>query len=230
MTGRAVPVYGCGPMTRARAAPAVPRDGWSRGELRLLGRLSTPARIQDWLDRLPYRPEDQPGCPRRVMRERLANCYDGALFAAAALRGLGHPPLLLDMRAVRDDDHVLAVFRRRGCYGAVAKSNFSGLRFREPVQRTLRELALSYFEDYFNAEGEKTLRSYSGLLDLRRFDRLRWMFDDAPLQHISDRLDALRHHPVLTPGQVRGLSPVDARSMKAGMLGLRRAGLYRRRG
>jgi len=214
-------------MTRGATAS---RDGWTRGELRLLSRLSSPARIQDWIDRLAYRPEDEPACPRRVMRERRANCYDGALFAAAALRHLGHPPLLLDLRAVRDDDHVLAVFRRRGCYGAVAKSNFSGLRFREPVHRTLRELVLSYFEDYFNDAGEKTLRAWSGLLDLRRFDRLRWMFDDAPLQYISDRLDALRHHPLLTPAQVRGLSPVDARSKRAGMLGVLRAGLYRRRG
>lgn len=221
-------MYGFGPVTRARAAKA-PRDGWTRGERRILDRLSNPARVQEWLDRLAYRPEDRPACPRRVLEERRANCYDGALFAAAALRRLGHPPLLLDMWAVRDDDHVLAVFRRHGCFGAVAKSNFSGLRFREPVYRSLRELVLSYFEDYFNAQGEKTLRAWSGLLDLRRFDRLRWMFDDAPLPHISDRLDALRHRPVLTPAMARGLSPVDARSMKAGMLGVLRAGLFRGR-
>ncbi len=227
--GKAGPVYGCGPVTRTRAATAPSRDGWTRGELRLLARLSSPSRIQDWLDRLPYRPEDRPGCPRRVMEERRANCYDGALFAAAALRRLGHPPRLLDMWAVRDDDHVLAVFRRHGAFGAVAKSNFTGLRYREPVYRTLRELVLSYFDDYFNDAGERTLRAWSGLLDLRRFDRLRWMFDDAPLQYISDRLDALPHHPVLTPAMVRGLVRVDARSMKAGMLGVLRAGLYRAR-
>ncbi len=225
--GAAAPVYGCGPVTPSRAAEAPPRRAWTRRELRLLDRLSSPARIQDWLDRLAYRPEDRPGCPRRVMEERRANCYDGALFAAAALRHLGHPPRLLDLRAVRDDDHVLAVFRRHGRFGAVAKSNFSGLRFREPVHGTLRELVLSYFEDYFNDQGEKTLRAWSGLLDLRRFDHLRWMFDDAPLQYISDRLDALRHHPILTPAMARGLSPVDPRSMKAGMLGVLRAGLYR---
>ena len=114
-----------------------------------------------------------------------------------------------------------------GRLGAVAKANFSGLRFREPVYRTPRELALSYFEDYFNDAGEKTLRAWSGLLDLRRFDPLRWMFDDAPLQFISDRLDALRHHPILTPALVRGLSRVDDRSRKAGRLGVDRAGLYR---
>ena len=214
-------------MPPARPARTVAAARWTRAERRLLDRLSTPARIQGWLDRLAYRPEDRPGSPRRVMRERRANCYDGALFAAAALRNLGHPPLLLDLRAVRDDDHVLAVFRRGGRLGAVAKSNFSGLRFREPVYRTPRELALSYFEDYFNDAGEKTLRAWSGLLDLRRFDPLRWMFDDAPLQFISDRLDALRHHPILTPALVRGLSRVDDRSRKAGMLGVDRAGLYR---
>jgi hypothetical protein len=201
---------------------------WTRGELAELRRLGSPARIQEFLDQLTYRPEDDPGCPRRVMEERRANCYDGALFAAAALRRLGHPPCLLDLWAVRDDDHVLAVFRANGCWGAVAKSNFAGLRFREPIHRTLRELAISYFEDYFNAEGEKTLRAYSGLLALRQFDRLEWTFRDEPLQHISDRLDDLKHHRLLTPRMVRALSPVDRRSYRAGMLGALAKGLYRK--
>jgi len=193
----------------------------------VLRRLSSPARIQASLDDLAYRAEDDPGCPRRVLAEGKANCYDGAIFAAAALRRIGHPPLLLDMRAVRDDDHVLAVFRHNGRIGAVAKSNFVGLRFREPVHRTLRELVLSYFEDYFNADGEKTLRSWSGLLDLRRFDHLNWTFSDRPLQYISDRLDSLAHHPVLTRRMERDLSPVDRRSLEAGMLGTLPDGLYR---
>jgi hypothetical protein len=96
-----------------------------------------------------------------VLRDRLAHCFEGALFAAGALRALGHPPLLLDLEAVRDDDHVLAVFRRNGAWGALAKSNYAGLRFREPVYRTLRELAMSYFEDYYSVEGERSLRSFS---------------------------------------------------------------------
>jgi hypothetical protein len=207
-----------------------PRGGdWTRGERALLRGLSTPMRIQGFLDGLVYRSEEAGRCPRNVMRERRAHCYDGALFAAAALRRLGHPPLLLDMWAVRDDDHVMAVFRVEGHYGAVAKSNFAGLRYREPIFRTLRELVLSYFEDYYNADGEKTLRAYSGLLALRQFDPLGWMFHDQPLPYISDRLDALRHFPVLSPRMERSLCPVDQRSLAAGMVGTLAAGLYKKR-
>lgn len=201
--------------------------GWRPGERAFLRRLRSPAGVQAYLDGLTYRAEERAACPRNVMVERRAHCFDGALFAAAALRELGHPPLLLDMWADRDDDHVLAIYRFDGHYGAVAKSNYVGLRFREPVFRTLRELALSYFESYFNTEGEKTLRAYSGLLHLRQFDRLRWMFRDDPLAEISDRLDALRHHALLTPRMRRRLSPVDARSIRAGTLGANRAGLYK---
>ncbi len=214
-------------MIRRLFKPSAPPDRWTRGERAFLRRLSTPMRIQEWLDGLPYRAEDRAASPRNVMAERRAHCYDGALFAAAALRQLGHPPLLLDMRAVRDDDHVLAVFRSHGCFGAVAKSNFVGLRFREPIYRTLRELVLGYFEDYFNAGGEKTLRAYSGLLHLRQFDRLRWMFADDHLQYISDRLDALRHRRVLSRRMEQDLHEVDPRSLRAGMLGTVKAGLYK---
>jgi hypothetical protein len=200
---------------------------WTKGERALLRKLSSPARIQDFLDGLTYRPEDDPGCPRRVIHERKANCYDGAIFAAAALRELGHAPLLLDMWAVRDDDHVLAVFKAGGRFGAVAKSNFVGLRFREPIHRTLRELVLTYFEQYFNAAGEKTLRAWSPLLDLRRFDRFDWTFRDGPLHYVSERLDAMPHRRILTSAMERRLERVDSRSLEAGMYGALPEGLYK---
>lgn len=200
---------------------------WTRAEEALFRRLSTPERIQRFLDGLPYRAETEPACPRGVIAERRAHCYDGALFAAAALRRLGHPPRLVDLRAVRDDDHVLAVFQVGGAWGALAKSNFAGLRFREPIHRTLRELALSYFEDYFNTDGEKTLREVSGPLGLAQFDRLGWEFRTGPLQLISDRLDALHHRRLLTPLQARRLVRVDARSMEAGLVGTLAEGVYR---
>jgi hypothetical protein len=141
-------------------------------------RLATPEKIQRFLDDLAYNKEpDGNTCrsPRRVLRDRTAHCMEGALFGAAALRELGHPPLLLDLEAVRDDDHVLAIFRSRGCWGAVAKSNYSGLRYREPVYRSLRELAMSYFEHYYNLKREKTLRRYSRPVNLARFDSIGWM-------------------------------------------------------
>lgn len=216
------------PPRRLCSRPAPPRAGgaWTRGERALLRRLSTPARIQDFLDGLAYRAEDRPAAPRGVLEERRANCYDGALLAAAALRELGHPPLLLDLWAVRDDDHVLAVYRVGGRLGAVGKSNFAGLRFREPVHRTLRELVLTYFEPYFNTAGEKTLRAYSPLHDLARYDRYGWTFSPAPLAFISDALDRLPHRRLLSPAEERRLEPVDPRSLAAGMVGTDPAGVY----
>jgi hypothetical protein len=197
---------------------------WTTSERAVLGRLRTPERIQRFLDDLTYRSEDEARCPRTVLRQRRAHCLDGALLAAAALRHLGHPPLLLDLRAVRDDDHVLAVFQSGGRFGALAKSNFAGLRFREPIHRTLRELALTYFEPYFNLAGERTLREYSTLLHLRRLDGLAWTFRDEAVPDIAERLDALRHFPLVSLSQARRLGRVDRRSFRAGTLGIRLAG------
>ncbi len=145
----------------------------SAGEFRLLRSLSTPHKIQKYLDELAYNKErggETCRSPRRVIRDRTAHCFEGALLAAAALRVQGRPPWILDLESVRDDDHVIAIYRDYECWGAIAKSNYSGLRFREPVYRSLRELVMSYFEDYFNLAGEKTLRAYSRPINLSRFD------------------------------------------------------------
>ena len=194
--------------------------GLTRSEAVALRRLTPEWRIQQFLDATAY---DVAGAacrsPRRVLRERTAQCLDGALFAAAALRLQGHPPLIMDLEAVHDDDHVVALFRRHGRWGAIARSNFSGLRFREPVFRTLRELALSYFESYFNLRREKTLRRYSIAVDLTRFDALRWMTADDDLWDIGAHLVRVRHFPLLTPTMERDLGPVDRRLFEAGKLG-----------
>lgn len=125
--------------------------------------LRTPFQIQAFLDSIPYSPEDANRCPRRVLEDRQAHCLDGGLFAAAALRRLGFKPVIIDMLPTpgRDDDHVLAIFKQNGVLGAIAKSNYVGLRYREPVYRSTRELVMSYFEAFFNSLGEKTLRAYT---------------------------------------------------------------------
>ncbi|HEU5322227.1 MAG TPA: hypothetical protein VFX28_15595, partial [Methylomirabilota bacterium] len=150
---------------------------------------------------MPYHLAATAWPPRRVLREWTAHCLEGAVFAATALRVLGFPPLLLDLEAVQDTDHVLAVFRTRGHWGALAKSNFSGLRYREPVYRTLRELVLSYFEDYVNLRGERTLRAYSRPVSLARFDRPRpgWMAADADVWWVARHLLGVPHVPLLAP-------------------------------
>lgn len=144
---------------------------------------------------------------------------EGALFAAAALRLLGHPPLLIDFETVRDDDHVLAIYQRDGCWGSIAKSNYSGLRHREPVYRTLRELAMSYFEHYFNLKREKTLRNYSRPINLARFDAIGWMTAEEDVWAIPEYLCVVSHTPLLTRTQIRRLTVVDDRIFAAGLAG-----------
>jgi hypothetical protein len=200
----------------------MPSDGFSGRDLAILRKLNTPERIQRFLDDIAYNKETRgPTCrsPRRVLRDRTAQCLEGALFGAAALRVQGWQPLLLDLEAVHDDDHVLALFEQHGCWGAIAKSNYAGLRFREPVYRSLRELAMSYFDHYYNLEGDKTLRTYSRPVNLRRFDRIAWMTSGQDLWPISDYLFAIPHTPLLTSEVTRKLTRMDARSMAAGKVG-----------
>ena len=172
---------------------------------------------------MPYHLASTAWSPRRVLRERTAHCLEGAIFAAAALRVLGYPPLLLDLEAVQDTDHVVAVYRERRHWGAIAKSNFSGLRFRAPVYRSLRELALSYFEDYVNLRGDRTLRAYSRPVNLARFDRTRpgWEVSDAHLWFVAEHLASLPHTRLLARGVERRLPRVDPRSLQAGLVGYR---------
>jgi len=198
-------------------------------ERALIERLDTPAKIQAFLDNTPYSPEDANRCPLMVVRERLAHCLDGGLFAAAMLRRLGFPPLLLDMlpEPGTDDDHILAVFQVNGCWGAVAKSNFSGLRYREPVFRSLRELVMSYFENFFNVHAQKTMRAYTRPLDLAAYDLYGWTFKNEGADVIERRLFSLKRIPVISPEAVAQLSPVDALAYQAGMFGTNPAGLYK---
>jgi len=200
----------------------------SHSEHQVMARMATVQDIQSFLDELPYSAEETDRCPLRVLRDRTAHCFDGALFAAAALRRLGYPPLIVDMLPrARDDDHVLALYKQDGHWGALAKSNFAGLRFREPVYRTLRELVMSYFEQYYNVAREKTLWGYTMPLNLKGFDKLNWMVRDEALEAILQRLNKIRRVPVLTETMIAGLSLVDERSYQAGLLGVNEAGLYK---
>jgi hypothetical protein len=197
-------------------------------ERRVLKRLSSPARIQAFLDAVAYSTDDFYRCPLRVLRDGKAHCFDGAVFGAAMLRRIGYPALILDMLSNgRDDEHLLALFKAEGAWGAVAKSNFVGLRFREPVYRTVRELAMSYFEQYYNLEREKTLRGYTGPLALERFDHLDWLTEDGPLDLIARRTDEMRRIDLITPSMARRLNPVDARAYEAGLQGADPDGLFK---
>jgi hypothetical protein len=203
----------------------------SAEERAIVSGLTSPAGIQAFLDSISYSPEDFYRCPLRVLRDRTAHCFDGAMFAAAALRRIGYPPLILDMLSNgRDDEHLLALFKDAGGWGAVAKSNYVGLRFREPVYRTIRELVMSYFEQYYNLEREKTLRGYAGPLNLKSFDPLNWMTADETMERIAQRTDQIRRVMLIDAEKEKRLSPVDERSYQAGLIGSDPNGIYKPKG
>jgi len=195
------------------------KESFTPAEHRKLRSLKDPHGIQRFLDDQPYHLADTAWSPRRVLRENTSHCFEGATFAAAALRVNGYLPLVIDLEAEHDTDHVIAVYKQRGHWGAIAKSNYTGCRYREPVYRTLRELAMSYFEVYFNLRRERTLRTFSNPVNLARFDRLGWMTTDQHLWFIAEYLFTIRHFPLLPPKMAKRLHRLDDRSFRAGCLG-----------
>lgn len=198
---------------------------FTRTEFRILKKLSSPEKIQAFLDfEIAYNKEpDGPTCrsPRYVMQDRTAHCAEGAFFAAAALQVHGHPPLIIDLEAVRDDDHLLAVYKIDNHWGAIAKSNYAGLRFREPVYRTVRELVLSYFEHYYNLRGEKTLRAFSTRpVNLNRFRKINWLTTEDYLWEICEYLCTVPHSRIMTLPMESKRRMMDRRLYEAGMTGM----------
>jgi hypothetical protein len=203
----------------------------SPDERKLVRSLSSPIKIQSFLDSVAYSTESSYRAPLTVLRERVAHCYDGAVFAAAALAWNDDSPLIVNMFPnSRDDEHLVAIFRRNGGWGAIGQSNFVGLRYREPIHRTLRELMISYFEQYYNVSGEKTLRSYTKPLSLCRFDRTLWMTDAKGMDIIADHLASMPQVFLLTPAMARNLAKVDTRSYSAGLQGSVADGLFKVKG
>lgn len=201
----------------------------SPDELEQFINLRTPQDIQNYLDGLPYVGEELNRSPLRVMRDRQCHCLDGGILAALALYKIGYRALVVDLvpEPGMDDDHVLAIFKQNNCFGAVAKSNFVGLRYREPVYRSLRELAMSYFEGFYNIRGVKTLRGYTRPLDLSSYDQYGWATSEAGVEKITTALYRRKPIYLLTPEQVASLTTVDRRSYEAGLLGSNYDGLYK---
>lgn len=192
----------------------------TKSELALLRRLNSPKKIQDYLNMLPqnHEPEgDTCFSPRTVIEEKRAHCIEGAMFAALAFRVHGQKPLVLDLTSSKHDfDHVVAPFKQHGCWGAVSKTNHAVLRYREPVYKTIRELALSYFHEYFDKKGFKTLRSYSQPVDLSRFDAREWMTNPRDNWFVAQYLVDVKHYPLLTRAQVATLRKADPVEIRAG--------------
>lgn len=200
---------------------------WDKDEIKFLKQLDNPDKIQGFLDSIDYNPDYSCRSPRHVIRKKSAHCFEGALFAAAVLDFNGFKPLLVDMKAVNDDDHVIAVFKANNHWGAIAKSNFTSLRFREPVYRSIRELIMSYFDFFFNTNGYKSLRSYSLPLDLSVFESLNWKTTDEDLEFIGDKLESLHHFPVISREMTANLYKASDSMLNAGLLGSNEKGLFK---
>jgi len=196
--------------------------GFTKEELIVMRPHDTPAKIQDFLNTIPINfQEGKATClsPRRVLRENKAQCVEGAFLAAAMLRLAGWRPLVMDLTSADDDyDHVVAVFQIDKCWGAISKTNHGVLRYREPIYRSIRELAMSYFHEYFKDDGRKTLRSHSGAVDLSRFDKQHWMTAEHDLWDLYYHVDDVRHYPFLTRAQQRRLRRADPIEIAMGKL------------
>ncbi len=195
---------------------------WSKDEARLFWQLNSPKKIQDFLNQLKINFEkkgDTCMSPRYVLKTKTAHCMEGALFAAAALEFHNWPPLVIDLRAVDDDfDHVVTVFKQFGCWGAISKTNHAVLRYREPIYKSIRELVLSFFHEYFDDNGRKNLRGYSLPVSLKRFNKLNWRTSEKNLFKIPQYLDDIKHYKILSRRQIKNLRKADKIEIKAGKL------------
>jgi hypothetical protein len=192
--------------------------GLTAAEFRILERLDSPQKIQGFVNAIPanFEPDgDTVHSVREVLRRRRAHCIEGAMVAACAFWVHGEPPLVVDLKAVQDYDHVIAVFRRNGCWGAISKTNHVPLRYRDPVYRSLRELVMSYFHEYANGRGQKTLRTYSPAFDLRMLDPASWVTNGKNCFEVAERLDGLRHLPLIAKRQERLLRTRDRMERRA---------------
>jgi len=196
--------------------------GLDKKEIKLFKKLNTPRKIQDFLNKIPINFEENGDTclsPRTVLKINKAHCVEGAVLAAAILRVNGHKPLLLDLTTSKEDyDHVIAVFKEDGHYGAISKTNHSVLRYREPIYKTIRELVLSYFHEYFMDNGKKTLRSYSKPIDLSRFDKLNWMTTESELWEIPEYLVDVKHYQIINKKQIRKLRKADEIEIESGKI------------
>ena len=196
--------------------------GLTPAEFAVLRRLNTPQKIQAFVYGLQQNFElngDSCRPVRQVLRDRSAHCIEGAMLAAAALWMHGEPPLLLDMRAEHDFDHVVAIFKRNGRWGAISKTNGIGLRWRDPVYRSLRELAMSYFHEYYNGRSHKTLRDYSVPYDLRRMDTSIWVSGTKDCWVVGEKLDEIRHFKLVNGRHLKAVTRRDPFERRIGVLG-----------
>ncbi len=191
-------------------------------ELKILKKLNTPVKIQDFLDEMKINFEPNGDTclpPLMVLKQKTCHCIEAAILAGLALRLAGRPPLLVDLLANKNDfDHVVAVFQQNGKWGAISKTNHAALRYREPIYKSIRELVMSYFHEYLDDFGRKNLRSYSLPVNLKRFDKLGWMTTKEDVFYIPEYLVEVKHFPLLNQKQIRNLRRADPFEIKIGKI------------
>jgi hypothetical protein len=198
-------------------------EQFSKEEEEIIKKCDTPKKIQDFLNALranyDYK-KDTCQSPKQVLKSRKAHCIEGAILAAAILRYHGYPPLLVDLESTHEDfDHVIAVFKQHGHWGALSKTNHAVLRYREPIYKSIRELIMSFFHEYFlNKNGKKTLRRYSKPVNLERFDHLNWISTQDEVWFIAEHLANIKHIEILNKNQIANLRPADIIEIQAGKL------------
>jgi hypothetical protein len=198
-------------------------ETYTLAEIKLFKRLDSPAKIQDFLVfKIKHNPaRDGVECrsPREVLKFGKAHCIEGALLAAAILEFHGQKPLLMDLRSTPNDlDHVVALFKQHGHWGAISKTNHVVLRYREPVYKSVRELAMSYFHEYFLNSGKKTMRDYSAPFNLNKVNNLNWRTSKKDLAKVAEILDSVKHFKILSSAQIKNLREADKIEIQAGKL------------
>jgi len=193
--------------------------GLSKEEITLFKSLNTPQKVQDFINRIPINFEEKGDTcysPKKVLKENKCHCIEGAILAALILRTNGHPPLIVDLEASEKDfDHVIAVFKIDNKWGAISKTNHAVLRYRDPVYKSVRELVMSYFNEYSNEVGEKTLRKFSNPVNLSKFDGHGWMHNEEDVWYIPNHLTEIKHFPIIERKQIFILKELDEIERKA---------------
>ncbi|MDQ3245154.1 MAG: hypothetical protein M3P22_02320, partial [bacterium] len=194
---------------------------FTKKEILLIQKLNTPAKIQDFINSIPFNFEKNGETimsPIRAMHANKMHCMEGALFSAYILSIHGYKPLILHLKSTREDfDHIITLFQIDGFWGALSKTNHAALRYREPVYKNVRELVLSYFHEYFlNNTGQKTLRSYSRPLDLNIFKNKKWWLAEEDLWYIDEKLDKIKHYDIAPQKSFKNLRKADNIERKMG--------------
>lgn len=196
--------------------------GFNKEEISIFRKLNNPKRIQDFLNEIPINFEnggDTCMSPKKVLKENKAHCIEGAMLAAMALKIRGEKPLLVDLTASKNDyDHVVCVFQKNRKWGAISKTNRPVLRYREPIYKNIRELVMSYFHEYLDNFGKKSLRSYSVPFNLEKLDHLNWATSEKDVWFVPEALNKARHFPILNTNQIRSLRKPDKNEINAGKI------------